>query len=110
MYEKVFLFTLIPYTLFLIWKIRQHKFSEKSMVILCLVTLCVVWGILYSSFGLVIFPPDTASAFALVETIMRETEFDITMRYVAEKFGWILGLVYFWVCWGLTLLSTRDRR
>jgi quinol-cytochrome oxidoreductase complex cytochrome b subunit len=68
---------------------------------LCLVTMGVVWGILYASFSLVIFPPDPSLAFAPVEYIARDTPWDWVLRYVAEVLGWLVGLLYFWACWGV---------
>jgi len=100
MSEKILLWGLIPYAGLLAWGIRKLKFSARSTALLCVVTVGVVWGVLYASFCLVIFPPDPSLAFSSVDAIRREVSYEWWLRYTAELFGWLVGLLYFWACWG----------
>src|SRR5262245_11591150 len=109
--ERIILLALLPYALLLVWSLRKLKFSEVSIALLGLTTMAVVWGVLYASFSLVIFPPDPSRAFAPVEHIARDSQWEWLLRYVAEVFGWFIGLLFFFACWGIAWLwSSRKPR
>src|SRR5262245_5084866 len=98
MSAKILLWGLIPYAGLLAWSIRKLKLGALSTALLCVVTVGVVWGVLYASFSLA--PSDPSLAFSSVETISREVSYEWRLRYAAEVFGWLVGLLYFWACWG----------
>jgi quinol-cytochrome oxidoreductase complex cytochrome b subunit len=105
--ERIFLLLLFPCALTLVWGIRKLKFTDVAMIGLGLATVYVVWGILYASFFLEIFSPEPESAFDSVEYIMRDVEAGWLARYFAQSYGWVAGLAFFWVCWGIARLVER---
>jgi len=106
MSKKVFLVLLLPYAFLLAWSLKRLHFSVSATTVLCILSIGVVWGILYASFSLAIFDRAGLIEFAPVEQIMsNEQQQERATRYVAENLGWLVALIYFWMYWGLARLS-----
>ncbi len=102
MIEKTFLFALIPYALLLVWWLKKLNFSIMSIVLLGVLTTSFVWGALYASFNFAIFPAGSDDAFASAEYVKQDNSYHWLLRYYAERFGWVLGLIFFLVFWGVS--------
>ncbi len=103
MNEKLILILLIPYALGLIWGLKRFGLNGPEALWLWLVTVVFVWAVLYATFSMSLFP-DPDQAFASVEYIMRDVEYDWVLRYVSERFGWLVASAYFGLCYGIAWL------
>ncbi len=99
MTDTLYLSLLFPYALVLIWVVKKLNFAMLPTLLLCIVTMGVVWAIFYAAVYWA--EPDPELAFASVEEIMHESNYDWYLRYIAELWGWFAGLVFFWCCWAI---------
>ena len=107
--ERIFLLLLIPWALLLIWGIRKLKFTDAAMIGLGLATVYIVWGIFYVSFSLEVFPREPEAAFESVEHIMRDVGSEWPIRHLVASYGWLVGLAFFWIFWGVARFVGDER-
>lgn len=107
MTQPMYLSLLIPYAVILIWITVKTKFNTVSNIVMCLITSLAVWFILYAAFNLA--NPDPSLAFASVEVIMSENDYEWYIRYIFTNFGALYGLLYYWLCFGIAWLLFSKR-
>lgn len=87
--------------LLLIWATRRWRFSPASTIRLGVITAAAIWGLLYLAF--IRFPAEVgeSSAFTSVATFTREVPQEWLNRELAWRLGWLWGLVFYFLCWGI---------
>jgi hypothetical protein len=89
----------------------RPKFNELIVVACALVSCFIGWYCLSlrtEEIFMRFFPPEP---FASVEKIMTETNYEILLLHTLESFGWAIGLLYFWVVFGICwLIKTKLKK
>jgi len=98
---RTFLLLLIPLGLLLIRASRRWKFSPASMIALGVVSAALTWGLMYLAFVRYPALPDAADGFGSVSLFTREVPDQWLNRPLAERYGWLYGLVFYLICWGI---------
>lgn len=79
----------------------RPKFNPP-IVVVCAITSGVLGWYFFSlhveEIMVEFFPPEP---FASVETIMRETNYQLLLIQTFQSFGWSIGILYFWIIFGI---------
>jgi len=87
--------------LMLIWATWRWRFSPASTIGLSVITAAATWGLLYLAF--IRFPAEVgeSSAFESAAIFTRDVPQVWLNRELAWRHGWLCGLVFYFLCWGI---------
>ena len=89
----------------------RPKFNELIIVTCTLASGIIGWyflSIRTEEIFIWLFPPEP---FASVEWIMKEANYEYLLIHTCQSFGWAIGLLYFWVVFGIFyLLKTQLKK
>jgi hypothetical protein len=95
---RMFILLLPLLALLMTWATRRFRFAPLPTVVLATLTAAAAWGILLLSTRL---PSGSgeAEAFDSARYMVREVPREWLTRDLAERYGWLCGLVLYLLCW-----------
>jgi hypothetical protein len=80
----------------------QPKFYAVVIIVCASASAVIGWYVLSFNMDKILSQFLPSDPFAPVETIMSDTEYGFMVRYILYLYGWLIGLFYFGIVFGVS--------